>query len=76
MYLRKDAASSSQIEGTRATMIDAIEAEAMISTDVPPDVDDILHYIKALNYGMKRVTDDNFPVSLRFIRELHNELMK
>jgi Fic family protein len=76
MYLRKDAASSSQIEGTRATMIDAIEAEAMISTDVPPDVDDILNYIKALNYGMKRVTDDNFPVSLRFIRELHNELMK
>lgn len=76
MYLRKDAASSSQIEGTRATMIDAIEAEAMISTDVPPDVDDILHYIKALNYGMKRVTDDGFPVSLRLIRELHNELMK
>lgn len=76
MYLRKDAASSSQIEGTRATMIDAIEAEANISTDVPPDVDDILHYIQALNYGMKRVSDDDFPVSLRLIRELHNELMK
>lgn len=75
MYLRKDAASSSQIEGTRATMIDAIEAEAFISTDIPQDVDDILHYIKALNYGMKRVEQDDFPVSLRFIRELHKELM-
>jgi Fic family protein len=75
MYLRKDATSSSQIEGTRATMIDAIEAEANINTDIPDDVDDILHYIKALNYGMKRVTDDEFPITLRFIRELHRELM-
>lgn len=75
MYLRKDAASSSQIEGTRATMIDAIEAEVSVNGDIPDDVDDILHYIKALNYGMRRVTNDDFPVSLRFIRELHRELM-
>lgn len=75
MYLRKDAASSSQIEGTRATMIDAIEAEANINTNVPADVDDILHYIKALNYGFLRVTTENFPISLRFVRELHQRLM-
>jgi Fic family protein len=75
MYLRKDAASSSQIEGTQATMMDAIEAEANVSTSLPKDVDDILHYIEALNYGMKRVTEDNFPISLRFIRELHGVLM-
>jgi len=75
MYLRKDATSSSQIEGTMATMIDAIEAEVKINTNVPDDVDDILHYIKALNYGIKRVTSENFPMSLRFIRELHEKLM-
>jgi Fic family protein len=75
MYLRKDAASSSQIEGTRATMIDAIEAEAKINTDIPEDVDDILHYIKALNYGMRRVAVDNFPVTLRLVKELHGRLM-
>lgn len=75
MYLRKDAASSSQIEGTQATMIDAIEAEAKVSTNTPADVDDILHYINALHYGMKRVTTDNFPLSLRFIKELHKKLM-
>ena len=75
MYLRKDAASSSQIEGTMATMIDTIKTEANITTDVPEDVDDILHYIKALNYGIKRVTSDDFPVSLRFIKELHEILM-
>lgn len=75
MYLRKDAASSSQIEGTRATMIDAIEAEAKVNANIPEDVDDILHYIKTLNYGMKRVAIDDFPVTLRFIRELHGKLM-
>ena len=75
MYLRKDAASSSQIEGTMATMVDAIEAEIKSNANIPSDVDDILHYIKALNYGMKRVQQDNFPMSLRFIRELHKHLM-
>ena len=75
MYLRKDAASSSQIEGTMATMIDAIEAEAKIATNLPEDVDDILHYIQALNYGIKRAADDDFPFVLRFIKELHKQLM-
>ena len=74
MYIRKDAASSSQIEGTQATMINAIEAEAQIDADLPQDVDDILHYIKALNYGLKRL--QNFPFALRFLRELHRELME
>lgn len=76
MYLRKDAAASSQIEGTRATMIDAIEAEAKIGGNLPPDVDDILHYIRALNYGMDRVQKQDFPMSLRFLRELHERLMR
>lgn len=75
MYLRKDAAASSRIEGTRATMVDAIEAEAHIGEHLPADVDDILHYIKALNFGMKRMEDEEFPMSLRLLRELHGVLM-
>jgi Fic family protein len=76
MYLRKDAAASSQIEGTKATMVNAIEAEVSSRERMPPDVDDILHYIQALQYGLKRVKEDDFPISLRFIRELHKELMQ
>ena len=75
MYLRKDAASSSQIEGTQATMADAIEDDVQPNASIPPDVDDIQHYIKALHYGIKRVTEDNFPLVLRFMRELHRELI-
>jgi len=75
MYLRKDATSSSQIEGARATMIDAIEAGIKPESSKSNDVDDILHYIKALNYGIKRISIDDFPMSLRFVRELHGQLM-
>jgi Fic family protein len=75
MYLRKDAASSSQIEGTMATMVDAIEAEVKTNANLPTDVDDILHYIQAVNYGMQRVKEDKFPLTLRFIRELHGIIM-
>lgn len=74
MFVRRDASSSSQIEGTRATLSDAIEAmNVETGTNQPDDVDDILHYIDALNYGLKRAHE--FPFTLRFIRELHEKLM-
>lgn len=74
MFIRKDASSSSQIEGTNATMMDAIERENVEpSSSLPADVDDIIHYIEALNYGLDRAKD--FPFTLRFIRELHEKLM-
>ncbi|HEX4045494.1 MAG TPA: Fic family protein [Gammaproteobacteria bacterium] len=74
MYICKDAASSSQIEGTKATMVDAIEATSKTSENLPGDVDDILHYIQALNYGLNRLKD--FPLCLRLIEEVHKELME
>ena len=74
MFVRKDASSSSQIEGTQASISDAIEAlNIERRNDLPQDVDDILHYIEALDYGLERAKD--FPFSLRFIRELHEKLM-
>lgn len=72
MFVTKDAASSAQIEGTKATMVDAIEMNAGIATK-DTDADDILFYIKALNYGTERLK--SFPLSLRLIREIHSELM-
>jgi Fic family protein len=72
MYIIKDATSSAQIEGTRATMMDALEMTAGVNVK-DTDADDILFYIKALNYGTHRLS--SFPFSLRFLRELHKELM-
>ncbi|MFZ4500503.1 MAG: Fic family protein [Minisyncoccia bacterium] len=72
MFVAKDAASSSQIEGTMATIVDAIELEAGVATK-ETDAGDILFYIQALNYGIKRLKD--FPLSLRLVREIHKKLM-
>lgn len=72
MFVAKDAESSAQIEGTKATIIDAIEMKAGVATK-ETDADDILYYIKALNYGLKRLKE--FPLSLRLIREIHSRLM-
>ena len=74
MYVRKEAALSSEIEGTRATMSDSIRAEIEMTKDIPEDVDRILHYIKALNYGLKRL--ETLPLSLRLIREVHKTLLE
>ena len=72
MFASKEAEASSHIEGTKATIIDALEQEIQIAAK-KTDADDIIYYIKALNYGLKRLR--NFPLSLRFIRELHKILM-
>lgn len=75
MFVRRDATSSSQIEGTRATIIDAIEADNVEPRgNLPIDVDDILHYINAMNYGLRRT--DELPFLTRLICELHKVLMK
>lgn len=72
MYVYKDATNSAQIEGTRATMLDALELEAGINVKAT-DADDILFYIHALNHGIKEL--ERLPFSLRFIRSIHKVLM-
>lgn len=73
MYARKEAALSSQIEGTQATFSDLIKAEAGMTDEVPDDVKEIENYIKAINYGFERI--ETLPLSLRLIREIHAILM-
>ncbi len=72
MFVAKDAESSAQIEGTRATIMDALEKNAGVAIK-DTDADDILYYIKALEHGTKRL--ESLPLSSRLIREVHNELM-
>ena len=74
MYIRKEAARSSEIEGTKATIVDVIKSEAEIETGrFPQDVERIVHYISAMEYGLKRL--ETLPLSLRFIREIHKVLI-
>ena len=71
MLLRREATASSQIEGTRAGMMDVLKRDLGL-TSKASDVDNITHYRKALEYGMDQLADQ--PISLRITREVHREL--
>lgn len=75
MYIRKEATLSSQVEGTQATFADVLKAEAKVENlEIRKDVDEILNYIKAMNYGVGRLK--SFPLSLRLIKEIHKILLE
>ena len=73
MYIKKEATLSSQIEGTKALLTDALHAEIERAPELPPDVDDILHYIEAMNIGLNELK--NIPLSLRLIKKIHQVLL-
>jgi Fic family protein len=76
MFVKKDATYSSQIEGTQATLQDAIAAPVTDGqSKFPADVDDIIHYINAVNYGTGELAK-KLPLSWRYICEMHVRLMK
>ena len=75
MYVRKEAVLSSQIEGTQSSLQDLLAAEAQLfDQSLPPDVDEVINYVRAMNHGLARLTE--LPVSVRLIREIHAELMR
>lgn len=75
MYVRKEAVLSSQIEGTQSSLQDLLAAEAQVfSNTTPKDVDEVINYVHAMNYGLARLSE--IPVSIRLIREIHSELLK
>lgn len=75
MYVNKEAVLSSQIEGTQASLIDvlAFEADAAFPEN-PQDIEEVINYINALNYGLERLNE--LPLSLRLIREIHHFLLQ
>ena len=72
LYVRKEAVLSSQIEGTRARLLDIFDYET--TGEMVKDVDEIVNYIRAMNKGLERLK--TLPVSLRLIKEIHEELLK
>jgi len=73
-YLRREAVLSSRIEGTLASLSDLFFFEASEKTErQAPDVREVANYVRALEYGLKRLGE--LPLSLRLIREIHEQLM-
>ncbi len=75
MYVRREAVYSSQIEGTQASLTDLLEYEADAATKgLPADVNEVVNYVAALNFGLDRLKD--LPLSLRLIKEIHAKLLE
>jgi Fic family protein len=73
-FSRREAVLSSKIEGTVASLSDLMSYEALgNNSNDRSDVREVANYVKALEYGLKRVAE--LPVSLRLMRELHARLM-
>lgn len=74
MFIQKEALLSSQIEGTQSSLTDVLGIdEAQVPT---ADVGEVVNYVKAMRYGLRRLLDDDFPMSLRLLREIHAVLMQ
>nr|WP_298129652.1 Fic family protein [uncultured Pseudoxanthomonas sp.] len=76
-YVRKEALLSSQIEGTQSSLSDLLLFELNEAPGVPvDDVEEVSNYVAALNHGLQRLRHDDFPLSLRLIREMHALLLR
>lgn len=73
MFIQKEALLSSQIEGTQSSLVDVLGVDE--DNEPTEDVGEVVNYIHALRYGLKRLQQDDFPMSLRLIREIHEILL-
>lgn len=75
-FIRREAVLSSRIEGTRATLAElyTYESAQLSFLESHDDVREVHNYVAALDYGLERLK--RFPMSLRFIHEIHEKLMQ
>ena len=70
-YMLREAVASSRIEGTQASLSDVLEASTGGRDD--GDSDEVLNYVRALEFGLERLAD--LPISVRFLCEVHSRLL-
>ncbi len=75
MHIKTEANKSNKIEGTKTS----IEEDFMQIDDISPekrdDYEEVHNYINAINYGINRIMQDDFPLCNRLICEMHNLLL-
>lgn len=78
-FVRKEAVTSSQIEGTQSTLMDLLtfEASGQMNTVDKSDVQEVCNYLNALTYARKQLhSRKGLPISVRLLNETHRRLMK
>lgn len=71
-YLLREALASARIEGTQASLLGVLEAEAD-EAEYTPDIEEVLNYVAAMEQGLARL--DTLPFSLRLVRNMHAILL-
>jgi Fic family protein len=82
-FVRKEAVLTSQIEGTRATLVDLLAAEAeaangdIAESHPTEDLREVSNYLAALAFSMEQLADPGgLPLSVRLLTEAHGRLMR
>jgi Fic family protein len=73
-YLRKEALSSSRIEGTRISLSDLLLSEAKGAEEQSPDALEVANYVRAVNFAMEKIQEG--PINLDLIKDMHKILMQ
>lgn len=75
LLIRRESVTSSRIENTQSGLEDLFFFEADETEPSPSsDVKEIINYVRAMEYGIKRLED--LPISYRLVCEIHEILMK
>jgi Fic family protein len=77
-FVRKEAVTSSQIEGTQATLIDLFEYEAEQANRLAgDDVQEVCNYLDAIKYTRGQIKGARgLPLSIRLLNEAHRRLIR
>ncbi|OIO43425.1 hypothetical protein AUJ63_00490 [Candidatus Pacearchaeota archaeon CG1_02_35_32] len=73
-YLKKEALSSSRIEGTRISLSDYFLTEAKGIEKEDIEATEVGNYLKSMNYALKKIEKE--PINTELIKEMHKLLMK
>ncbi len=76
MHIKTEANKSSKIEGTKTSIEEDLLQIEDISPEKRDDYEEVHNYINALNYGIGRIVEDDFPLCNRLICEIHEKLLQ
>lgn len=76
MHIRAEANKSNKIEGTNTTLEEDMMDKENIPLEKRNDVQEVNNYIDAMNYGIERILQDDFPFTSRLLREMHEILLR